>query len=62
MTPTSLLPAEVTTLITDFAGDIVPTSLALLAIIVPAGLTLWAIGFGAKKGIAFLQKKASKAV
>jgi hypothetical protein len=61
-TGTSLLTPEVTTVITDFAGNIVPTVLALIAILVPVGLTLWAIGFGVKKGISFLQKKASKAV
>lgn len=58
----SLLPAEVTTLITNFAGDIVPTVLAIIAIVVPIGLSCWAIGFGVKKALGFLQKKASKAV
>lgn len=59
---TSLLPTEVSTMITGFAGDIVPTVLALIAILVPTGLTLWAIGLGVKKGLSFLQRKASKAV
>ena len=59
---TSLLTTDVTAIISGFAGDIVPTVLGLIAILVPVGLTLWAIGFGVKKGIAFLQKKASKAV
>ncbi len=62
MEATSLLPADVTSTITGFAGNIVPTVLALIAILVPVGLTCWAIGFGIKKGIAFLQKKASKAI
>lgn len=59
---TSLLPAEVVTVIEGFAGNIVPTVLAIIAIVVPIGLSCWAIGFGVKKAIAFLQKKASKAV
>lgn len=58
----SLLPTEVGTIITGFAEDLVPTALAVVAIIVPAGLSIWAIGFGVKKGISFLQKKANKAV
>jgi hypothetical protein len=61
-TPGSLLPNEVVTTITNFSGDIVPTVLGIIAIVVPVGLACWAIGFGVKKGIAFLQKKASKAV
>jgi hypothetical protein len=61
-TATSLLTPEVTATISGFAANIVPTILALIAILVPVGLTLWAIGFGVKKGIAFLQKKASKAI
>lgn len=62
MTPTSLLPAEVSTMITDFSGQIVPTVLALLAIIVPVGLTCWAISLGIKKAIGYLQTRASKAL
>jgi hypothetical protein len=58
----SLLPPEVVTTITEFSTQIVPTVLAIIAIVVPVGLTCWAIGFGVKKGIAFLQKKASKAI
>lgn len=61
-TATSLLPDEVTTMVTDFSADIVPTALGLLTILVPIGLTLWAIGFGVKKAIAFVQRKANKAV
>lgn len=60
--PASLLPPEVVTTITGFAGQIVPTVLAIIAIVVPIGLSCWAIGFGVKKAIGFLQKKASKAV
>jgi len=59
---TSLLNASVTTLISDFAADMVPTVLAIVAIVVPVGLTLWAIGFGIKKGVGYIQKRASKAV
>ncbi|WP_446787971.1 hypothetical protein [Macellibacteroides fermentans] len=59
---TSLLNASVTSLITDFAADMVPTVLAIVAIVVPVGLTLWAIGFGIKKGVGYIQKRASKAV
>ncbi|TWH56437.1 hypothetical protein DesLBE_0640 [Desulfitobacterium sp. LBE] len=61
MEGTSLLTTEVTAIVSGFAGDIVPTSLALIAIVVPVGLTLWALGFGIKKGIGYLQRKASKA-
>jgi hypothetical protein len=57
-----LMPGEVVQTITDFSANIVPTVLGIIAIVVPVGLTCWAIGFGVKKGIAFLQKKASKAV
>jgi hypothetical protein len=57
-----LLPGTVVQEITDFSAGIVPTVLGIIAIVVPVGLTCWAIGFGVKKGIAFLQKKASKAV
>ena len=57
-----MLPTGVTDIITDFAGHIVPTVLAVVAIIVPVGLGLWAMGFALKKGLGFLQKKASKAV
>ena len=60
--PTSLLPVAVTTLISDFAAQILPTVLALVAILIPVGLTMWAVGFGIKKGINFLQKKASTAI
>lgn len=59
---TSLLPAEATTIISDFAGQIVPTVISLITIIVPVGLTCWAIGFGVKKGISVLQRRASKAL
>lgn len=62
MEGSSLLNASVTSLITDFAADMVPTVLAIVAIVVPVGLTLWAIGFGIKKGVGYIQKRASKAV
>lgn len=61
-TPTSMLDADVTALIQDFAADIVPTVVALLAILIPTGLILWGIGFAVKKGLAFIQKKAKQAV
>jgi len=58
----SLITEEITTLISGIAGDMVPTVLSLIAIIVPVGLSLWAVGFGVKKGIGFLQKKAKTAL
>ena len=61
-TGTSLLTTEITTMVTGFAADIIPTVMAVLTIVVPVGLTAWAIGFGIKKGIGYLQRKASKAV
>lgn len=61
-TPTSMLDADVTATLNDFAADIVPTVTTLIGILVPTGLTLWGIGFAIKKGLNFLQKKASKAV
>lgn len=62
MEGTSLLTTEVTTVISGFASDLLPTVLALIAIIVPVGLSLWALGFGIKKGISYLQRRASKAI
>ena len=62
MEGTSLLNAEVTKIITGFAGDIVPTVLGLVGILVPVGLTLWAVGFGVKKGLSFLKKNANKSI
>lgn len=61
-TGTSLLTTETTALINGFAADLLPTVIALIGILVPVGLTLWAVGFGVKKGISYLQRKASKAV
>ena len=60
--PTSLLEPAVVTIITDFSVRIVPTVLAVIAIVIPVGLTCWGIGFGVKKGINFLQRKANKAL
>lgn len=57
----NLLPAEVTTLLTAQAGNIVPTTLAVIAIVIPVGIACWAIGLAVKKGLNFLQRKASKA-
>ena len=59
---TSLITGEVSTLISGFAAQIVPTVMSIVAIVVPVGLSCWAIGFGVKKAISALQKKASKAV
>lgn len=58
----SLLDTTVINTIKGFAADIIPTIIAIVAIVVPIGLSCWAIGFGIKKGISFLQKKASKAI
>lgn len=61
-TPASLLDSSATGVVQDFAADIIPTVVGLLLIVVPAGLALWGIGFGVKKGIGFIRKQASKAV
>lgn len=61
-TGSSLLNSNVTGIITGFAADMVPTVLSIVAIVIPVGLTLWAIGFGIKKGIGYIQRKASKSV
>lgn len=61
-TGSSLLTPEITTMVSGFAGNIIPTVMAVLVIVVPVGLTAWAIGFGIKKGIGYLQRKAAKAV
>lgn len=55
-----MLPAEVQTILTNFAADIVPTVLALVGILVPVALTLFGISFGVKKGLAFIQKRAKQ--
>ncbi len=60
--PKSMLSDDVKGIVQDFSADIVPTVIDLLALLIPVGLTLWAIGFAAKKGINFIQKKAKKAV
>lgn len=59
---TSLLSSEITGIISGFAADVVPTVLGLVGILVPVGLTLWAVGFGVKKGLAFLKKNANKSI
>jgi len=59
---TSLLTAEVTEMITGFAGQIVPTAMGILAIVVPVGLTCWGIGFALKKGLAYLKRNANKTI
>lgn len=59
---TSLITPEITAIITNFANQIVPTILSILVIVVPVGLSCWAIGFATKKALGFLQKKASKAL
>lgn len=60
--PTSLLPAEAKTQLTGFAAQVLPTVLEIMGIVVGVGLSVWGASFGVKKGIAFLQKKASKAL
>ncbi len=59
---TSLLTTEVTEVISGFAGQIVPTVMGILAIVVPVGLTCWGIGFALKKGLAYLKRNAGKAL
>lgn len=61
-TATSLLTTEVTTMITDFAGQIVPTAMGILTIVVPIGLTCWGIGFALRKGLSYLKRNASKTI
>lgn len=58
----SLLTEDITTMISGFGADIIPTVMSLLTILVPIGLSLWAIGFGVKKGLDFLKKNANKSV
>ncbi len=60
--PSSLLDGDVVTVISNFAADLTPTVLALIAIIIPVALSLWAMGFGIKKGLSFLQRRAQKAI
>jgi len=36
--------------------------LSILIIVVPVGLSCWAIGFATKKALGFLQKKAAKSI
>jgi hypothetical protein len=62
MDGTSLITSDVTDIISDFAGDLVPTVIGLLTIIVPVGLSLWAIGFGVKKALNYLQRSAKKSI
>jgi hypothetical protein len=59
---TSLLSSEITQIISGFAADVVPTVLGLVGILVPVGLTLWAIGFGVNKGLSFLKKNAKGSI
>jgi hypothetical protein len=61
-TPGSLLGAESKTLIQNTTADLKLTVVELIGILVPAGLAMWGIGWAVKKGIGFLQKRASKAV
>lgn len=62
VTPVSMLDAGAKGIINDFGADIVPTVIELIGILVPVGLTLWAIGFAVKKGIEFLQSRASDSI
>lgn len=59
---TSLLTTEVTEMITGFAGQIVPTAMGILSIVVPVALSCWGIGFALKKGLAYLKRNAGKAL
>lgn len=61
-TPTSMLDPAVSSQIANLAADLKPTILAMIAIIIPAGLAIWAIGFGIKKGLGVLKGQAKKAV
>lgn len=49
-------------MVSGFGTDIQTGVISLVGVLVPTGLTLWGIGFGLKKGLGFLQKKASKAL
>lgn len=56
LTPTSLLDTQTTQLVKDFGADLVPTYIALLLIVIPVGLAIFAIKLGAFKGIGMLKK------
>lgn len=56
----SMISAETKTMLQGFASSMVPTVVDMITLLVPTGLTLWGIGWGVKKGIAFLQRKANK--
>lgn len=58
----SLLTPEATEIISGFAANLPVTVLALVAIIIPTGLSLWAMGLGLKKGINYLKTNARQAV
>lgn len=59
---TSLLDTTTTTTVQGFADNLLPTVLAIVAIIIPAGLSIWALGLGINKGISYLQKRANHAI
>lgn len=58
----SLLDPQVSNIISNFADSLKPTVLEMIAIIVPAGLGIWAVGFGIKKGLAVLKGQAKRAL
>lgn len=58
----SLITSEVATVISGFASSLMPTVLALVAIVIPVGLSLWALGFGLRKGIGYLQRLAQRSI
>lgn len=58
----SLLNNEIMTLISNFGADMTVTVLALIAVLVPIGLSLWGIKFAVNKGLSFLQRKANSTV
>ena len=61
-TGSSLLTPEITSMVSGFGSSLVPTIMAILVIVVPVGLTCWAVSLGVKKGLNYLQHKASKAI
>lgn len=58
----SLITSEVATVISGFASSLMPTVLELVAIVIPVGLSLWALGFGLRKGIGYLQRRAQLSI
>lgn len=57
---TGLIPAEAISMIEGFSGQLIPTAMQILLIVLPVSLACWGIGFAVRKGIGFLKKQASK--